>query len=98
MNIDIKDLKKIQPQLAQLKDDVLFIEKEGNAKYVIMPIDMFDEIEGFIDVINNKDSRPLVKIANPSELQLTYEEYESIKKQIIEAVDKTFKPNPEKLN
>ena len=29
---------------------------------------------------------------------LSYEEYEEVRRQVLEVLDKTFKPKPEKLN
>ena len=98
MNLDIKELKNIKDKLDSLEDNVLFVDENGISKYAIMPIEMYDEVEEFIDIINDKDNRPIVKVANPKDIQLTYEEYETIKKQIMDAIDMTFKPNPEKLN
>ena len=98
MNLDIKELQNIKDKLDSLEDNVLFVDENGISKYAIMPIEMYDEVEEFIDIINDKDNRPIVKVANPKDIQLTYEEYETIKKQIMDAIDMTFKPNPEKLN
>ena len=41
---------------------------------------------------------PVIKILSSGGLELSYDEYEKVKKQIMEAFDKTFKPRPEKLN
>lgn len=100
MNIDIKKLKAFREELDSLnKEDVLYIDENGKAKYAILPIAAYDEIESLLSILNNKDeSAASIKVANFDDIQLTYEEYENIRKQIIDAVDKTLKPNPEKLN
>jgi len=46
----------------------------------------------------NPSAVPQVKIVPSGELDLSYDEYERIKKQIMDAVEKTFMPKPEKLN
>ena len=38
-----------------------------------------------------------IKVAMPS-FDLSYEDYENIKRQVDEALDKAFRPKPEKLN
>ena len=50
-----------------------------------------EEIEG-------KFSTPSIKVFSPNNMELSYDEYEAVKKRILEAFDKTFKPKREKLN
>lgn len=98
MNIDIKKLKNIKEELSSLsEDDVLFVEEKGISKYVLMPIELYDEVEGLVK-LSQEISKPDVKIISNNDIELSYEEYEQIKSQVIEAIDKTFKPKPEKLN
>ena len=98
MNVDLKKLKNITEELNELgKDDVLFVEDKGISKYVLMPIELYDEVEDLIKY-SKALANPQVKIISNEDIELSYEEYERIKSQIIEAVDKTFKPKPEKLN
>ncbi len=98
MNADIKELENIRDQLESLEeDDVLFIDEDGNTRYVIMPVSQYDLIEEMLDP--NRDlTMPRVRIINGNELELTYDEYEAVKKQLNEIIEKTFKPKPEKLN
>ena len=98
MNIDIKTIENVRKELETLKDDdVLYIDENGKSKYAILPIGHYDELESLSELLEDGNGTK-VKIANFDDLQLTYEEYENIRKQIMDAVDKTLKPNPEKLN
>ena len=98
MNVDIKELENIRKQLESLdEEDVLFIDEEGNTRYVIMPVTQYDLIEEMLNQSQNL-SMPRVKIINGNELELTYDEYEAVKKQINDIIEKNFKPKPEKLN
>ena len=98
MNIDIERLKEIKDELdAMNESDVLFIDEDRKAKYVIMPVELYDTLEDLLNVLN-APAPASVRIAEPDEIDLSYDEYERIKKQIMEAVEKTFMPKPEKLN
>ncbi len=98
MNIDIERLKEIKEELDGMKEtDVLFIDEDRKAKYVIMPVELYDTLEDMLNVLNASASAS-VRIAAPEEIDLSYDEYERIKRQIMEAVEKTFMPKPEKLN
>ncbi len=98
MEIDIKKLDSIKKELESLdKDDTLYITENGSAKYALMPIDVYDalmeeEQEDFNLAL------PSIKVVGPSNIELSYDEYEAVKKRIIDAFDKTFKPKREKLN
>ena len=90
--------QEIKDELDSLNEnDVLFIEDEGNVKYAIMPIELYDSMEDLMSVLNGQNGTS-VRIATPDDLDLSYDEYERIKKQIMDAVEKTFMPKPEKLN
>lgn len=98
MNIDIERLKEIKEELDAMNEtDVLYIDQDRKAKYVIMPVELYDTLEDLLNVLNTPVSAS-VRIAAPEEIDLSYDEYERIKKQIMEAVEKTFMPKPEKLN
>ena len=98
MNIDIERLKEIKEELDAMNEtDVLYIDQDRKAKYVIMPVELYDTLEDLLNVLNTPVSTS-VRIAAPEEIDLSYDEYERIKKQIMEAVEKTFMPKPEKLN
>ena len=100
MEIDIKKLENIKTELDSLdKEDVLFINENGSAKYAILPIDTYDAFTEDVEEENNVSFfNPSIRIFSPGKAELSYDEYEMIKKQILEAFDKTFKPKPEKLN
>lgn len=100
LNIDIKELKEIKEELDELHaDDAIFVEENGDTKFVILPIEQFDELESYRDLLDGKvENGAAVKIVSNQKNELTYEEYEKIRKQLVDIFDKTFKPNPEKLN
>lgn len=96
MNIDINKLSEIKNELDSLsEEDVLFIDDQGKTKYVIAPIELYDRIE---DLLGGYDYNPQVKVINSEDFELSYDEYERIKKQIMDLVEKTLMPKPEKLN
>lgn len=100
LNIDIKELNEIKEELDELSgDEAIFVEDNGNAKYVILPIEQYDELDSLRDLLDGKiENGAAVKIVSNQGNELTYEEYEKIRKQLVDVFDKTFKPNPEKLN
>jgi hypothetical protein len=98
MNIDIGKVENIREDLEDLgQNDVMFIEENGNQRYVVMPIEMYDAIEDAALMVSSF-SMPQVKIASAEDFELSYDEYERIKNQIMDAVEKTLMPKPEKLN
>lgn len=98
MEIDIKKLDGIKNELASLdKDDTLYIMENGSAKYALLPIDIYDALMEEDENEFNLSS-PSIKVIAPGNIELSYDEYEAVKKRIIDAFDKTFKPKREKLN
>ena len=98
MNIDIERIREVKDELDALsQNDVLYIEEDGKAKFAVIPIEMYDQLEDVLMMMNTPFDAS-VRIAAPGDIDLTYDEYERIKKQIMEAVEKTFMPKPEKLN
>ncbi len=100
MEIDIKKLKNIKNELDSLsEEEVLLINENGSAKYALLPIETYDAL---MENTNSENEgsvyNPVIKILSSGGLELSYDEYEKVKKQIMEAFDKTFKPRPEKLN
>ncbi|MBQ6560119.1 MAG: hypothetical protein IJL85_04745 [Erysipelotrichaceae bacterium] len=97
-NIDISKLSNIYDELLDLDgNDVLFVDEGSQSKYVIMPIEVFDQLEDLISVLKEPETIPVVKFSG-EDIELSYDEYERIKNQIMEAVEKTLMPKPEKLN
>lgn len=99
-NIDIKELKEIKEEL-ECMDEQIFICENKEPKYVIVPIDEYDDLASCKELIDGKlDTMPNegVKIITNSNSKLSYEEYEKIRKQLVDVFDATFKPKPEKLN
>ncbi|MBR4462049.1 MAG: hypothetical protein IKS51_05680 [Erysipelotrichaceae bacterium] len=97
-NIDISRLSNIYDELEDLNgSDVLFVDEGSQSRYVIMPIEIFDQLEELIAMLKEPESMPVVKFSG-EDIELSYDEYERIKNQIMEAVEKTLMPKPEKLN
>ena len=98
MNVDIKKLESIREELESLdEDDVLFVEEDGKAGYVLMRTEYYDYIDEMIRQTQSLMS-PKVKVISAENLELTYDEYEAVKKQLNDIIEQTFKPKPEKLN
>lgn len=98
MKIDINELDNLKEKLDVLeKDDILFIDEEGSSKYALMNIGIYEKFEEIVNFMNNSRV-PQVKIESNDDIEVSYEEYEQIKKQLLEVIDETFKPKPENLN
>ena len=93
--IDLERIKDIQEELEDLEEsDILFVEEDGVQKYAIMNIQFYDMIEEVVNMLQT----PQVNIAKPEDFELSYDEYERVKNQIMDIVEKTLMPKPEKLN
>ena len=98
MNVDIKKLEAIKEELEALEeDDVLFVEDGDKAPYVLMRTEHYDFIEELYKQSQGIMS-PRVKVISGDNFELTYDEYEAVKKQLNDIIEQTFKPKPEKLN
>lgn len=100
-NIDLKELENIKENLECLDDnDFAYIDEDGKAKYVIMPVELFDKYEDYRTLIDGglNHSGPQIRVLGDKIDGLTFEEYETIKRQILEIFEKSFKPKAEKLN
>ncbi len=96
MEIDVKKIKGLKEGLSKIdnkEEESLYITENGSIKYILLPIEEYD-------MLANQDENPsaTIKILNPMNANLSYEEYEEIRKQVLDVLDKTFKPKPEKLN
>lgn len=102
MEIDLKNYPKLEDALEELeKDDLLYIQKDGKDEYVVMPMSVFEEAESLMEALNGNLPQTTIKVINANGAtnpELTYDEYEKIKKQLIKTLDETFKPKPDKLN
>ncbi|MBR3250593.1 MAG: hypothetical protein IKF80_02675 [Erysipelotrichaceae bacterium] len=93
--IDLERIKDIEEELENLEEtEVLFVEENGVEKYAIMNIHFYDMIEEVAAMLQT----PQVNIAKPEDFELSYDEYERVKNQIMDIVEKTLMPKPEKLN
>ena len=93
--VDLERIKDIEEELENLDEtEVLFMEENGVEKYAIMNIQFYDMIEEVVNMLQT----PQVNIAKPEDFELSYDEYERVKNQIMDIVEKTLMPKPEKLN
>ena len=93
--IDLERIKDIEEELENLEDtEVLFVQENGMEKYAIMNIHFYDMIEEVVSMLQT----PQINIAKPEDFELSYDEYERVKNQIKDIVEKTLMPKPEKLN
>ena len=93
MEIDVKKIKGLDEGFDVLdsnEDDAVYITEDGNVKYVMLTSEEYDSLV-------EKMPSASIRVLNPMG-DITYDEYEEIKRQVLEALDKTFKPKPEKLN
>lgn len=102
MKIDISKLNEIKEELENLKsEEVVFVNEKNRMKYVIMPIKQYNLLESYRDLLygdKDTDGSDVKIISSHAPSELSYDEYEAIKKQLLEMFDKTFRPKPEKLN
>jgi len=99
--IRLEDYPELKEELEELEDgDVLSFTYGDEIKYVAMSSAVFDELDQIAEMFNStaEEPGPNVKVIAPAGHDLSYEEYEKVKKQIIKALDESFKPNPDKLN
>ncbi|MDO4940385.1 MAG: hypothetical protein Q4E33_01675 [Erysipelotrichaceae bacterium] len=99
MIVDIKKLKNIKNELDCLnqEDNVLFVNENGTSKYVIMTSELYDEIEQTKEMLDNVNTPGFIINSN-EDIELTYEQYETIKKNVLKMLDDALKPKPENLN
>lgn len=102
-NIDIKEVEGIKKQLDMLGDeDVVYIDEDGQSKYALMNLNYYEKLDSYRQL--KEKSGPLfntqVKIfSGGSPLDdLSYDEYEKIRNQLLEIFDKSFRPKNDKLN
>ena len=96
--LDLEQLELLQDELDALdQDEYVFLTENGEKKYAVIPMELYNLLEEFQMMFDDTYSSPLVKV-DSANLDLSYDEYERIKEQIMEAVEKTLMPKPEKLN
>ena len=72
MNVAIEKLKEIRDELDKLQEnDVLFVEENGIEKYAVIPIELYDSIEGLMTMMNSASFIPQVQIAGPDDFELS---------------------------
>ena len=102
-NIKIDRLKNIAEELENLgEDDVLFVDDDNKTCYAIMPIAYFDKLDVYRELQENEGSlcNAQVKIMGGNGIveELSFDDYEKIRSQLLEIFDKSFKPKSDKLN
>ena len=98
MEIELSKLKDIREELESLQDhEVLTVEENGEKRFAVLPWSHYEQIEELSMMIADANKNP-VQMVTGGNFDISYEEYESIRDQIIEALEKTLMPKPEKLN
>ncbi len=98
MNIELSKLKEIEEELEGLRDhEVLTVTEDGEKRFAVLPWSYYEQIEELAEMIADANKNPVQMITGEN-FDISYEEYESIRDQIIEALEKTLMPKPEKLN
>lgn len=96
--LDIEDIEDLKETLDSLEDrEYLYLSDNGEDRYIVVPLKLlsqFNEMMGSFE----ENGGSGVKVIAPEPINLTYDEYEAIKKELNKVLDDTFKPNPEKLN
>ena len=98
MKIKIDELNNLKDMLYELEDDEMIeIYEDNERSFVILSSEFFKQIEDLSIMVaeGNKMRANMQPIEN---FEMTYEEFENVKEQIIDALEKTFLPKPEKLN
>ena len=95
--IDIDEVENLKDTLDELEDsEFLYLSEDGVEKYLVIPTKLLEQMNSYMSSF--EDGHGAVQIISPNPVNLTYDEYEAIKKQLNKVLDETFKPNPEKLN
>ena len=63
-----------------------------------MPIELYDSLDEAKQLLDSSFMNPQVKVLNSDDFELSYDEYERVKNQLMEIIEKTLMPKPEKLN
>lgn len=97
ITVDLEKLKEIQEELDELKDgDVISVIDENNEmKFAIVNQEYYNMFENLADMVLNP---PKVNINQLGIANLSYEEYENIKEQVLDALERYLMPKPENLN
>lgn len=96
---NIKELKEILKNLDE--DGILNIEIDDSCNFYAISNEEYDLLSSVKEILDEdiKQSNQRVKvISNDMSDELSFEQFETLKKQINEALDKTLKPKAEKLN
>ena len=97
ITVDLEKLKEIQEELDELQDgDVISVIDENNEmKYAIINQEYFSMFQNLADMVLNP---PKVNVNQLGIANLSYEEYENIKEQVLDALERYLMPKPENLN
>ena len=104
--IDIMKLDDIKILLNDVENEKPLMIQEGKEeKYVVITM---EDYERFMHLYHEDVERHPLKYAKPQEIHIvanpaeefniSEEEYEDIKKQLLDAIEKTFKPKTNKMN
>lgn len=96
---NIEDLKKLIKTIDE--DGSYEIELDDNCRFFAVSDDDYALLCNIKDMLEEdirQDNQTVKVVSNDPGQELSFEQYEILKKQINEALDKTLKPKAEKLN
>ena len=99
--IEIEEFEDLRNELEELDDEeVLVLSEDGKDKYMVVPLNLYEKYAEMFETEDGVENgeKAGVRVISSMPSDLTYEEYERVKKELIKALDETLKPNPEKLN
>lgn len=96
--IDIKEIE-LDELSTMVKKEAILVKENGLDSFLIVDANQYTELVNLVEADQNVHAEPLgVKIVTNAEIELTDEEYEKIKAQLLEALDSTFKRKKERLS
>ena len=100
--IKIKDLEDLKKLIKDIDIDGSYnIEIEDSCRFYAVSDEDYDllcSVKEMIETDFKNDNQTVKIVSNDISQELSFEQYEVLKKQINEALDKTLKPKAEKLN
>lgn len=93
------DISLLNEELKEDIEDGLLVSKNGEDAFVVLKVDDYNEME-YLKAL--AEMNPIAMGNNvriiTNDINLSEEEFETVKKQLNEAFDATFKPKTSKMN
>lgn len=92
IEIDIKDIDLENDNLDP--NETYVIKVDGIKKYILTSYEVFEDFKDDVYTIKPQG----VKVVTQGEVDINEVEYEELKKQLLDALEETLKPNVKKLS